>query len=67
MSHPLRLTVAEREVLGQHGNALGDDALRRVDQSDRLLGKSPAVVEPQVLEGMLGVVAGVRLVRDKTR
>ncbi len=57
----------DRGVQREIGQPLGHQALRGVDQKDRLLGVTFAVDEPGLLAAVLGVVAGVGLVRDQPR
>jgi hypothetical protein len=57
----LRL-LAERSERGRR-DSLGDQRLRCSREEDRLLQKAPAAHEQRLLPGVLGVVAGVNLVR----
>ena len=47
------------------GEALGQEALRRADEEDRLLQMTAAANEADLLAGVLGVVAGIGLVGDE--
>jgi hypothetical protein len=57
--------VAEGHLLGEARDAFGDDALRGQQKLDRLLAPAALQVQPLLLAGVLGVVAGVGFVADQ--
>ena len=56
---------ADERLEGEVGQALGQQALGRAHEEDRLLELAPAADEPDLLAAVLGVVAGVGLVGDE--
>ena len=57
--------VAQQHLEAEVGQALGQQALRRADEEDRLLDVAAPADQADLLAGVLGVVAGVGLVGDE--
>ena len=65
LGHDRVRLVTEQDLDAEVGQSLGQQALRRAHEEDRLLETISTADEPDLLSGVLGVVARVGLVRDE--
>ena len=57
--------LGRRHLEPEVGETLGQQALRRADEEDRLLELAAPANEPDLLAAVLGVMTGIGLVRDE--